>query len=468
MSVTLQEEKRLNYEDQLLKDNPNLPFGHVPDLLQVYRQLAQSTDAVPKGIFAKKFSTLPLPRGISNSRHFCYMNAVLQALLFTPPFAQLLVAAVKESERCPNCAALGKWFLQYWQPGFTRIVVQPPVLPCFQRNLLPAAHFGTEGLMDGSVQQDAQEYLLRLLHVVSDELIALEKHVREAMAKGRKKKNNGADDDDESGGGWTVIKGKEKLNVREHAFAEGSSALLANVFGGLTESHLKGKKKNKDHVSVTVQPFFTLEVDYKDGFPQGNRSSPLDIEKALLTTFREEKIEDAKSGQMLTKTVFLKTLPCVLLLQLKRFSYNISPYDGSVTCTKDNVRFDVKRTLVIPKALCSNQTLSAEARTYKLLSVIAHLGSEQVTGHYTCYLANNFANPDHVAATRGGGGAGPSALAGGSPPPGDVVGANVVVKQSRRGRKKKCRSRGHEHLVELSTAATYSQRGGGFSSTGGL
>ncbi|KAG5470525.1 hypothetical protein LSCM1_01769 [Leishmania martiniquensis] len=367
--------------------------------------------------FQQSFSELPYPRGIMNNSNFCFMNSILQALLFIPSFVQLTVCASCDAQArqlCPTLATFGKWALQYWKPGFTRLAMMTPTLmprvPADANKVRngaprPAVVPASQRILDGSVQEDAQEFLQKLLERVHEELVELEDALEKAESSGRVVESAmkslapgttasraatgtriaAADDNvtDSTGHqkGWTMIKGKEKLMVREHQDAQEQSKLMASIFGGTLESHLQGKQRQRDRVSVLIEKYYCLQVDV--GF-----APECTIEQALERTFTTERIYDSEREKNLKKTLRLGHLPSILFLQLRRWAVT---REGELVKLDNVVR--VKRTLLIPRTICGDETLGNAERTYRLLSVVCHRGDAVGRGHYVTYLVHHAATP---------------------------------------------------------------------------
>ncbi|CBZ36862.1 ubiquitin hydrolase, putative [Leishmania donovani] len=369
----------------------------------------------------QSFSELPYPRGIMNNSNFCFMNSMLQALMFIPSFAQLTVSVSCDAQArqlCPTLATLGKWTLQYWKPGFTRLAMIAPTLmprlPAGANNsnsgaprsaVVPAS----QRILDGSVQEDAQEFLQKLLERVHEELVGLEEAFQQADASEAATESEmgliapAATTTTASGGGgggggradapddatastfhkkgWTFVKGKEKLAVREHEDVQGQSKLLASIFGGTLESHLQGKQRQRDRVSVLIERYYCLPVDV--GF-----APECTVEQALERTFMTERIYDSEHEKKLKKTLRLGRLPSVLFLQLRRWAVT---REGELVKLDNVVR--IKRTLLIPRTICADETLGNTERAYRLLSVVCHRGDAVSRGHYVTYLVHHAATP---------------------------------------------------------------------------
>ncbi|RNC60513.1 ubiquitin hydrolase [Trypanosoma cruzi] len=104
---------------------------------------------------------------------------------------------------------------------------------------------------------------------------------------------------------------------------------------------------------------------------------------ALERSLQRERVYDSARAKDLLKTVKLRRLPTVLLLQLQRWAVTA---EGELVKLENLVRFS--KTLVLPKSTCSDKTLSNATRTYELVAFIAHRGKATERGHYVTYLAN--------------------------------------------------------------------------------
>ncbi|CAM42935.1 putative ubiquitin hydrolase [Leishmania braziliensis MHOM/BR/75/M2904] len=351
-----------------------------------------------------------------NNNNFCFMNSILQVLIFIPSFAQLSVSASCDAQACqlcPTLATFGKWALQYWKPGFTRLAMTAPMLmprvPAGTKNSKSAtpqsaAVPASQRVLDGSVQEDAQEFLQMLLERLHEELVSLESVLEKVEASETATKSGtrpttpsaststtiAGDGSDAPGNvtpsachqkGWMIVKGKEKLAVREHEDAQGQSKLLGSLFGGTLESYLQGKQRQRDRVSVVIERYYCLPVDV--GF-----APECTIEQALEHTFTTERIYDSTHEKNLKKTLRLGHLPFILFLQLRRWAVT---REGELV-KLDNV-VHIKRMLLIPRTICGDETLDNTERTYRLLSVVCHRGDAVGCGHYVTYLVHHAATP---------------------------------------------------------------------------
>nr|CCC54038.1 putative mitochondrial carrier protein [Trypanosoma vivax Y486] len=362
--------KRLNLRDgcQLLAELSLFPDS--PKGRQKQRKVC---------LFASSFSKPPQARGMLNSSNSCFVNAIMQAVAFTPALAQLCVSAAEETKFCPTLSRLGKWLLSYWAKTATQMV-DPPKL-AFARRPGTRTSLGSHASfsrMDGSTQEDALEFLQELLVLIKSDLCALEEHHLRNQKNSNIALNLGSALDGGNGcdmKGWTYVYGRERRSMRWDGDSR-CSFLFQAIFGGVVENHLKGKSRSRNHASVVLEGFTVLPVDV--GF-----SAECSLDEALLHTLQKEKIYDEKRGKDLVKTTRFHSLPLVLFLQLRRWAVTA---EGELVKLDNVVRFS--RTLVLPKATCTEEALSGDGRRYNLIAFVAHRGSSMERGHYVTYLVN--------------------------------------------------------------------------------
>lgn len=350
------------------KPNPNFPLCGT-DLREILSGEVGSKGRRPQ--FSSSFSLLPYPRGIFNRRFYCYMNAVIQTLIFCPPFVHLIVSVEESSlsAQCPIITALGKWFKDYWKPGYSRASILPPSL------VLPR-------VFTGQVQSDAQEYLQCLLEAVDAELMEAES--RDVLRGGGNHLATNIEEKAKELKGWTVVEGKGRLRYQLHKAKH--SVLLNTILGGITESYVSAGNSSKDQgSSVTVEGFFMLSL--KIGF-----KAQCTIEESLLHTFSPEKIESTEEagGKTIVKTTKVGELPRILILHLSRWAVT---REGDIVKIDNKVQFG--NTLAFPPSICTRElsSLPASQRSYRLLAAVAHRGHSSADGHYVAYIAAHIANP---------------------------------------------------------------------------
>lgn len=143
---------------------------------------------------------------------------------------------------------------------------------------------------------------------------------------------------------------------------------LNQILGGYLRSSVRCLSCN--HVSITFQHFEDLLLDIR-------KSNTVD--EALQGHFAREKLEDmgytcdgCKKKVSATKQFSLERPPVVLCIQLKRFTMH---------GTKINKQVAIKPKLDLTPYV--QKVSGTPPLTYRLVSMVTHLGSSQHCGHYT-------------------------------------------------------------------------------------
>ncbi|KAJ8904904.1 hypothetical protein NDN08_001418 [Rhodosorus marinus] len=311
-----------------------------------------------------------IPRGLVNGGNRCFVNVVIQSLLSCLPFRQLLVTleCVPPDEKTPLLESFVYLSAELFKDegDFKRGL--EPVRPdfFFARAPNPSQGRGSRedsflALMTGDSQEDAQEFLVHALDQLHEETLP-----------GSVVKSTTVDDD---GGGWHEVglRGRNVV-VQRNEFVP---SCISSIFGGLQRSELR---RYQQKPSVTREPFMCLQLDIEN-------SHVLRLEDALTLYFEPESLEDytlesSKETVEAKKHYTLDRLPRVLILNLKRFSYNPEARQG----TKIMKRIDYPEELDIQLSFLSSNFVAPtpEQRKYKLTSVVTHIGKDMVGGHYTC------------------------------------------------------------------------------------
>lgn len=180
-----------------------------------------------------------------------------------------------------------------------------------------------------------------------------------------------------------------------------TQSLVTSIFGGTLQSEvtcLSCKTSSKKH-----DPFLDLSIDIPSSFLQFRKSKDFDGERPQCTLYDclqkfvdvEELAESerfycnaCKCKQKSTKKFWIRRLPNVLCLHIKRFRW--SPY--SRTKIDTHVGFplsglDMSQYLLsnLHETRCSNSGSSL----YDLAAVIVHHGSGAGSGHYTAFGTKN-------------------------------------------------------------------------------
>ncbi|KAJ1665549.1 hypothetical protein EV178_003054 [Coemansia sp. RSA 1646] len=365
------------------------------------------------------FSSTPLqPRGLVNSGNMCFMNVVLQALLYCAPFYNMLWS-VKESvafsfnTTTPLLEALIQ-FVHEFRHDKTPLAQLETELdePFVPENVYEALRKKNVFQTLRGQQEDAHEFMSYLVDGIHEEMasVILSQHHTQAT-----KPNTGpcsnqppatqplASDKDAGGSDWLEVGPKNKGILVRDTGQSAAKTPITRIFGGALRSTLSVPQAvGSEHIyaqggkppqSSNREPFRELSLDIS--------SSTVDtIEEALDELVAPETIEGYMNllGQPVnvTKQSLFEKAPPVLVFYLKRF----------VFCHNDGVQ-KVHKFIEYPQVLTLSPkwfARSAEAAKhknarYRLCSVIYHHGSHASGGHYTCDLlrsANEWLRFDDV------------------------------------------------------------------------
>lgn len=181
----------------------------------------------------------------------------------------------------------------------------------------------------------------------------------------------------ERDGDWQQVGPKQKSAVTRSSGAIKTSSPITKIFGGTLRSEFRVPGRQN---SITTQPFRTLPLEISS--PQVNN-----VVEALKYLTRSETINgDFKGPRNATsgvKQFSIETLPQVLILHLKRFTYNKSGYTQKI-----GKKIGYPLELELPKEVFSRQQQQNMFKQgglpkYRLIAVVYHHGKNASLGHYT-------------------------------------------------------------------------------------
>ncbi|KAF7492189.1 Ubiquitin carboxyl-terminal hydrolase 10 [Sarcoptes scabiei] len=355
-----------------------------------------------------------IPSGLINRGNWCYVNAILQALLACPPFYNLMreisetSGLFRQSTSTPIIDNFARFFSKFIpieqkrnlksgnNPYLEELLNSDPFEPLFIYDTLK--HIGMiQNDAQRGHQEDAEEFLSSVLNGLHEEMIKLAKYLDEIDRSNLiHAKTNGStsdkpsvseidsdfesnnrnpndvnnEDENESNDLWHEV-GTSKHKSLPTRSTKTFSTLITEIFGGST---LDIRTIDKD-ASGNRQPFFTMQLDIKHELTKS-------IEDAIRYQTKSEVIygyicPKTKQAMDASNQRFLEILPPILIFHLKLFDYDIET--GVTKKLLKSIEFG--ENLEIPRE-CLSSKIGNRCRRFKLLAVVYHNGTEVVNGHY--------------------------------------------------------------------------------------
>ncbi|OTB09247.1 hypothetical protein M426DRAFT_135064 [Hypoxylon sp. CI-4A] len=342
------------------------------------------------------------PRGLINPGNMCYMNSVLQVLIFCIPFYDFLdqvskKAAYSFKSETPVIDAMIMFMREY------KIIDSAVSVEQLRRRLKSeeleqfGEPFTPEFVYDAirklprfasmrrGHQQDAEEFLGFLLEALHDECTQVMRHIPDsatntATNSGTATPSATSPTSMPDANDWLEVGRRQRAAITRSSGHPIASSPITKIFGGQLRSELRVQGL-KD--SVTLEPFQPLQLDI--GSPQVHNIvdalKALTIPETLHGDFGSPRGKDAVA----TKQVLIESLPPVLILHLKRFQFDAEG-TGTVKIWK-KVGYPLE--LELPKEVFSRQkrnALTAEGAgfpKYRLIAAVYHHGKNASGGHYT-------------------------------------------------------------------------------------
>ncbi|KAF8548451.1 cysteine proteinase [Imleria badia] len=334
------------------------------------------------------------PRGLVNTGNMCFANAVLQVLMYCPPFWRLfhdlgkfLDTPTDGDSKTPLVVATVKFlkeFIPKMKPapegkgkGVDRTNGYSDDEDNFADSLIPTYVYDALkekkrfDHMRGGHQEDAEEFLGFYLDTLEEELLSIFSSLAsksEAAQPQPETQNGHAAQED---GPWLEV-GKRNRTAFTRT-AKSTESPITRMFGGKFRSTLRVPHQ-KD--SVLVEDWRSLRLDIQ-------REQVHTIKDALAYISSPQSVQVTsvtRPGATLdaTQTVHIDALPPILILHLKRFLYDTSA--GGVAKVGKQVSFAPE--LDVPSDLTAPGKKLYGTR-YKLFGVLYHHGLSALGGHYT-------------------------------------------------------------------------------------
>ncbi|KAI6115387.1 hypothetical protein EDD17DRAFT_1475401 [Pisolithus thermaeus] len=339
------------------------------------------------------------PRGLVNTGNMCFANAVLQVLVYCPPFWRLFhelgrvmgkaseMVADGEASQTPLVDATIR-FLREFIPrqkkgmvpeGKGKAVdrtaygeeedVMESFVPAYVYNALKEKKRFDH--MRGGHQEDAEEFLGFYLDTLEEELLSIMSSLQSKSVNGSTHLEEPQIESSAEDGPWLEVGKKNRTAVTRTVKMIESP--ITRIFGGKFRSTLRVPQQ-KD--SIIFEDWRSLRLDIQ-------RDQVHTIKDALsyISTPQSVQVTSVtKPGVVLEakQIVQIETLPPILVLHLKRFLYDTSA--GGTAKVGKHVLFgaelDIGSDVMTP-------VRKTQTTRYKLFGALYHHGTSASGGHYT-------------------------------------------------------------------------------------
>ncbi|OAT01672.1 ubiquitin thiolesterase [Blastomyces dermatitidis ER-3] len=339
------------------------------------------------------------PRGLLNTGNMCYMNSILQILVFCVPFYEFLDKIGRRAVHSfksdlPLIDAMIMFMREFrvidaaTSVEKLRLRLKQNELELYGESFIPEyvyqviRHLPRFRDMRRGHQQDAQEFLGFLLEELHDECTQAVKQATSTASdiSTAVEADFVSATSEPSVEGWLEVGHKQKPAITRSSGHISAESPITKIFGGKLRSEFR-VPGNKN--SVTLEPYQSLQLDI--GSPQVNNI--IDALKGLTKPETMQGDFNSSRGPKVTATkqVFIESLPPVLILHLKRFQYD-NVTKGTQKIWK-KVGYPLE--LELPKEAFPphrRNIISAQGSglpKYRLTGVIYHHGKNASGGHYT-------------------------------------------------------------------------------------
>ncbi|KAI8071601.1 hypothetical protein BC940DRAFT_293258 [Gongronella butleri] len=337
-----------------------------------------STDST----FSKLGGVLIGTTGLKNLGNTCYMNSIIQCLSGTIPFARYFISgAFKQHVNKHNPLGTGgvladsfaELLRVMWSESYNFI---SPVT--FRGALVRFApqYSGTE-------QQDSQEFLNFLLDGLHEDLNASQAICPPSMDNPDEEKI------------FEQLPDYQASGIAWEKYLQRNASVVVSLFQGQYRSRLTCHSCKT--TSTTYNTFMSLSLPIPS--KRHKLSSSVTLYQCLDYFVKDETLDKAdawhcpkcKKLRKATKTLTLAKLPDVLLIHLKRFSFD-GPFRNKLETNVDFPTRNLDLSHYVPKSM--NAPNAHTTFNYDLYAVSNHFGS-LTGGHYTASVRNGYRGEWH-------------------------------------------------------------------------
>lgn len=259
----------------------------------------------------------------------------------------------------------------------------------------------------GHRQHDAHEFLRYMLDRLHTELQQVSFPVVDTSTGSGGGVGGSSHKPGEGGGGGGCVKPNPyNVPALSHLHTKGRNSIVTNVFGGILQSEVRclicgmESKKHDPFLDLSLdipEKFYNKESTDGGGEKDKDRNEPVCHISDCLSSFTEvEELAETelyycnscKCKQKSTKRFWIRRLPNVLCLHIKRFRWN------NFYRTKIDLRISFPiNALDMSQFVLNNgpetRRSNSSCNVYDLAAVIVHHGNGSSCGHYTSFAINN-------------------------------------------------------------------------------
>lgn len=259
----------------------------------------------------------------------------------------------------------------------------------------------------GHRQHDAHEFLRYMLDRLHTELQQVSFPVVDTSTGSGGGVGGSSHKPGEGGGGGGCVKPNPyNVPALSHLHTKGRNSIVTNVFGGILQSEVRclicgmESKKHDPFLDLSLdipEKFYNKESTDGGGEKDKDGNAPVCHISDCLSSFTEvEELAETelyycnscKCKQKSTKRFWIRRLPNVLCLHIKRFRWN------NFYRTKIDLRISFPiNALDMSQFVLNNgpetRRSNSSCNVYDLAAVIVHHGNGSSCGHYTSFAINN-------------------------------------------------------------------------------
>ncbi|KAL9557999.1 hypothetical protein MBANPS3_001099 [Mucor bainieri] len=345
---------------------------------------AYRTAPVSDNSFSQMGNVMIGTTGLKNLGNTCFMNSIIQCLSGTIPFARYFISGVfRQHINKDNFLGTGGVLAEnfasllrtMWSENYNFI---SPVL--FREALIKFAP-----QFRGSEQHDSQEFLNFLLDGIHEDCNLV------------KKRPSPPPESAEEEARFEQLPDWQASGIAWERYLERNSSVIVSLFQGQYRSRLTCLTCQA--TSTTYNSFMSLSLPIP-----AKRSGPSSVSiYQCLDYFVKEEILDhddawqcpkCKTLRRASKSLTLSKLPDVLLIHLKRFSFD-GPFKDKLETIVESPMSGLDLSRYVPSTMFPpDQPPEKSAFNYDLYAVSNHFGS-LTGGHYTACVRNGYKNEWH-------------------------------------------------------------------------